>query len=309
MPFHWQTLTQRGVAWGAVFFLLLGAVGFPLDQDENTLGTSIQTEHVIALHRGVGFEEVRQAISDLPPGSLLILDCTRTLMEPQDSLLRYGKWSDLTQAALGRSLTVSEARRLKLLCDWQSKKRLTHPDWPGILSQAAARGVRMMALTKHPVGYLDEESPSFEGIRVQQLRELGIDLSVNSPKIDLNRVRAQLPGRELSYAGGILFAPDGMKGPILEALFTSSQTSFSKVLVIDDSATQCESMALSLDKLKVPGEVLCFEDANKQRPVVDPLIAAIQLRTLFEQDLWLGDEAAGQILQQAHAAKAIRSDS
>jgi len=242
---------------------------------------------------GVGFEEVRSALEETPPGTLVILDCTRTLMEPVDAVLRYGKWGQLTEAALGRVPSAEEARHLKLLRDWQSKKRLTHPEWPDLLQAAASRGVHIMVMTKHPVGYVDEEFPPFEGIRIQQLRTLGLDFRRTGPDINVNKMRAMLPGRDLSYVAGVLFAPDGMKSPMIQALLQCSKQRFSKVLFIDDSPTQCIDMMRTFQDQPDPSvEVLYYTEANVRRPAVDPSIAAIQLRVLFEEDIWLSDDAA-----------------
>ena len=286
--------------WLSGVTILLASLGsfMTLLAEDESLNLVERSADVKRSVDAASFEVVRHAIGEMPEGSLVILDCTRTLMEPVDAILRYGKWAQLTEATLGRPLSVTEARYLKLLRDWQSKKQLTHPDWPVVIQAAAARGVHLMVLTKHPVGYVDEEYPPFEGVRIQQMRALGLDFRSMSPRVDLQKMKSLLPGREVSYAGGILFAPDGMKGPIVDALLQSSRQEYTKILIVDDSETQCLDMEQMLTTWTIDSAVLRFTEANDRRPSVDPSVAALQLRTLFQDDVWLSDEAASLQIQQ-----------
>jgi hypothetical protein len=212
------------------------------------------------------FESVEKKLKKLPRGSLLVLDCTKTLVTPKDPILKVGHWSRTLERIMGRAPCAEEVRRLKLLAEMQVEKELVHPRWPSLLSELAEGGVRILVLTKHPTGQQISGLPSFEELRAKRLQDLGFRFQKWAPPLDSERVQMLLPGREVGIYQGVVFAPDGEKGPVLEALIESLPELPKAIAVVDDSFAQAQSMATTLREIAIPSQVLLYRDQTAQTP-------------------------------------------
>ena len=212
------------------------------------------------------FESVEKKPNKLPRGALLVLDCTKTLVIPKDPILKVGHWTRTLERVMGRVPGADEVRQLKLLAEMQVDKELVHPRWPSLLSELAERGVHILVLTKHPTGQQISGLPSFEELRAKRLQDLGFRFQKWAPALDPERVQMLLPGREVGIFQGVVFAPDGEKGPVLEALIESLPELPTAIAVVDDSFAQAKSMATTLREIAIPSQVLLYRDQTAQTP-------------------------------------------
>jgi hypothetical protein len=232
------------------------------------------------------FETIEKKLRKLPRGAVLVLDCSKTLIVPKDRLLRRGHWAKTLAEALGREPSDSELRRFKLLVELQAEKELVHPRWPALLTECAERGVRICVLTKHPTGEQIAGLPSFEEVRSRHLRDLGFRFHRWAPLIDFEQMQMDLPGREIGWYQGILFAPNGEKGPVIDALLENLIEPATEICIVDDSFFQAQSMASSIREMSTPGAVLLYRSDTMHN--LEPLNENDQhrLRAFLSSGVW-----------------------
>jgi hypothetical protein len=232
------------------------------------------------------FQTIEEELKQLQPGSWLVLDCTKTLVVPKDPVLKTGHWGKTLEKALGRIPEPHELRRLKLLVEMQARKELVNPRWPHLLAALAEKGVKILVLTKHPTGEEIPGLPSFEEVRSRHLQELGLRFDRWAPELDLAQIQMALPGREIGWFEGVMFAPDGEKGPVLEAVLDSLAESPAEVMVVEDSFAQAQSMADVLRQYAIPSRVLLFRDEHAQAPAVLSRADEQRLREFLSSGVW-----------------------
>lgn len=124
------------------------------------------------------------------------------------------------------------------------------------------------------------------------LKNIGIDLSKSqiSKQIDYENLT-----RYPHFSYGILFSNWEAKGPYLTEFLSRLKYTPSKVVVIDDTLVQIESVEKAMAELNIPFIGFYYTKLKERENKFDPAIGNIQLASLLQNNILLSDEEAAQI--------------
>ncbi len=116
-------------------------------------------------------------------------------------------------------------------------------------------------------------------LTTEQLRSVNVDFNNKS----LEKTYPYL-SRDPEYFEGIFFANVEPKGNFLLNLLRNTPRLPSKVVFIDDKLTQVESVANTLETLKIPYECYTYIATDEKNNSFDPLIANIELYYFYKSN-------------------------
>ena len=142
-------------------------------------------------------------------------------------------------------------------------------------------------LHSHPVLHYDKQTQN-------ELRQAGIDFSLS-----------EIPGEfkdlpepyRIKY--GIIFAGEAKKGPFLRKLLEQAGY-FPKKIIFVSKMEHLISVEESMKELSIDFIGIHYNYISRHSHTFDPLIALIQLKTLFEKDQLLSNEQAMKLKSQLY---------
>ncbi len=168
---------------------------------------------------------------------------------------------------------------------------LVEPNMLQILSTLQSKGYAVCGLTARARQCWYGISTEVDTLTLSQLEIAGIHFDEGL----LKKIHPVLT-EDSEYFRGIFFSDEDLKGEYLKELLKHSSELVKKIVFIDDKLSQTESVAAALTELKIKDFICywyCATDAKSQR--FDPLIANIQLYSLFTSNRVISDEEAENI--------------
>jgi len=248
-----------------------------------------------ALYTTDSFEAFFEITENFTEKSLVILDVDRVIIEPKDAIMRYPNQRLLWELRFqhGSHLTHEQMEDLTSRVTLSECTGLLDPLSVDFINKMKEKNIPIIALTATSVeGY--GQIPSIPDWRIGDLARFGIKFDgcfTEHPFIEL----AELYGRGSApiFKSGILFSGGYPKGEVLEAFLDHVGFVPDKVLFVDDLLHNLVSVHTAASELGVE-EVFAFQytRSDSLTNTIDPQLAAFQLKTLFQEGIWLSDEEA-----------------
>ncbi len=203
--------------------------------------------------------------------TLVLLDIGGTLLAFKDPILHkaHEKWTkewfhknypNITKEETVQLVRVVEAAHT----NWE----LIDAAWPQAITQAQAKGVKVVALTK---------VLGLHGERSKMLAAFGISLKNDLPELS--------SGELFAYHEGVIETEAPLKGPVLDELLEHIAKKPKKIIFVDDRLEQIKSIDESCLAHAIP--CLAFHyTATIQEPALDPVISDYKLHTLVKEHRW-----------------------
>lgn len=240
-------------------------------------------------------------LSDIKPGSLLILDIDDTVGRVSQTLGLDAWFRYRIQQFIDDGHPESEALAQTIviynMAQLASRQMIpvdnANPVGP-LINAIKSKGASVIGLTAR------------NDVLVEQTLNLLATNAVEFSQDVLIDGAFTLDNRRVCVKNGVIFANGNNKGLCIESaltdrFFIKMLHSFSQVDVVDDSARNCDAIAESLNKLLIPNsrvwhytyaeQILRFEEVNKAR-------AKVQEHHLVNYHRLLNDEEADEELRQ-----------
>lgn len=211
---------------------------------------------------------------------LVLLDIGGTLLMPRDAVLQpvHEAWKKEWFARNYPNITRSEMISYVLVVHQEeSGWELANAEWPKLITEAQARGIRVAAFTKL---YID---PSLRGFCTKHLQLCGISLRDALPELAC--------GSSFEYAAGVIQTDAKLKGPVLAEVLSKLPEHPKRILFVDDRLEQLQSVESTCDSLLIPYIGFHFKAQHAAAPL-HPEVADKQLRTLVTEHRWIPDAKA-----------------
>ncbi|MBW8309600.1 MAG: DUF2608 domain-containing protein [Candidatus Paracaedibacteraceae bacterium] len=195
--------------------------------------------------------EAKDYLSGAHKNSLLLIDVDSTLTMPSDPYLRRHAIQNHKKIYIDlvANLTANQNRFFKHLMVMESSSQLVENDWPSLIIQLQARGIKILAFTAAKTGPIQSIISSFPDWRYEELRRLGMDFSTAFPEsilfTELQDFGNDHPGIEkgIVYCGHQLSKGELVR-PVLKALkFTPSL-----IILIDDKWENLEAVSQAIQQ-------------------------------------------------------------
>jgi len=273
----------------------------------NILIYSALSAHAIEFQNVNNFDVLEQEES-YDQDTLIIFDVDKVLLvlsEPTDREYRkeraatrtvYSLWN--TESELSKQLDQSTKERLWSIYLQNIQPMLLDPKIPELIQKLQKRKVKVIALTRFPVGKCGMIS-SLEEHRVQQLAAKKIDFSNSFPEVySLTFPQFSLQDKHPTFLKGILFThmTACSKGELLKAFFKQINWTPKKVVAFDDKLDNLRSMQEALNPLEVEFKGFEFTGATQFPAVFDQTLAEFQFQYLLENEKWLPAAEAYKML-------------
>jgi hypothetical protein len=256
-----------------------------------TFFSSIQLFGVIV--HAPDLDVIERQIDSLDENALVIFDVDCTLIAPKDRILGPCGEQHLFEILKKINLSKEEAERLKSIVLLQGQSELLDARILNLLDLLKQKNIKVIALTALTPGKVGT-IPDMEAWRIQQLASLGIYLEYSFP--ELSPMIIEGFGKPLSvapaYRQGVISSADYPKGQVLSAFLRKINCRPSKILFVDDTLKQVESVENELNQENIE-HVSFHYTAAKDRPCqLDELLADFQVEYLSQHDEWLGEDEA-----------------
>ncbi len=238
------------------------------------------------------FERLEQSLPDLNSRDLVLFDCEKTLLCPDDALLQScGKQClHARLVAQNPSLSPSKVEELISLVLLQRKVSPVDPQALKIIKILQNKGICVFVVTTLRTGSYGR-IPKTEEWRLQELSEHGYDFRPAFPKI--HRIDFQ-SRRSCPYppvfVDGLLCSGSLSKGEALNSFFKKTGLRPRRLIFVDNAADHHKSVEKGARRLKIPYLGYHYTGALVREKEVDEEIAAFQIRYLIENEIWLSDK-------------------
>lgn len=274
--------------WRRLFFLLLCAMVQPL------------SSQIVELD---SFEHLEERAGPLDEHTLLMLDVDDTLAVGGDAIwhLKAEKLRDQIIA----ELIANPARTFfphgnypagylhgKVFEKFEPRSILVEPITPHLVRELQNRGVKVIAFTAATGGRLGMVE-SVADLRHKKLKRLGFVFDNTFPEIGFLEF-PQEPGKDGPplFHGGVLFSCGHAKGEVLLHFLPEIDCYPHKVVMVDDSLSQLQSIEKALEGSGIEFVGLHYRAAEHLPYRVDEDLARFQFRHLAEMGEWLHDDEA-----------------
>ena len=257
--------------------------------------------------RAVTNFDALEQIESYDPTTLVVFDIDKVLFvlsEPTDREYRkeranartiYSLWNPKSE--LYQELDLPTKERLWSIYLRSIQPVLLDPKIPDLVQKLQEREVKIIALTKFPVGKCGN-IPSLEEYRVQQLAAKRLDFRKAFPETNsLTFPQFSLDDKHPQFLNGVLFThmTACSKGELLKAFFKRINWTPDRVVAFDDKVDNLQSMQKELSALGVKFEGFEFTGATKLPAVFDQALAEFQFQYLLENEKWLPATEAREI--------------
>lgn len=250
-------------------------------------------------------DEASDKLSRVSPSSLVLFDVDYTLLFPQDAIMqpcgealrkKYRKEIlDETSNTPPQKYTPDDLFSRVWLAQ---KNGLVEDQLPSVIADLQKRSIKVMGLTA-AVGEKFGVIPSGADWRIEELRRCRISFAPAFPD------QAVLTFPSLTtksyiplFKGGILFSALAPKGAVLESFLQAIQWKPEEVVFFDDRLPYLQSVEESMAKMGIPFLGFYYRAAEQIPCHLNVNVAALQMRTLSQEGIWLSDEEAKKLLAQ-----------
>ena len=249
------------------------------------------------------FQEVVAEFDQLDSQALIVFDVDQVLITSEDAILT-GRGDALRRQLILEEMSHLSPQQLAQISKWiqliylSPKKRLLEASTPELIRSLQQRGIKVIALTNCRTGPYGD-LPSVEQWRIDGLNFFGINFSPAFPeskRLVLHTLTE--PGKTPPlFQEGILFSFGYTKGEVLRVFLKELQYTPSKVLFFDDLEENVTSVTEVLTQEQIPIEAHLYLSPYSQSLLIDEEIARLQLRTLVNEQKWLSDIEARQLIE------------
>jgi len=240
-------------------------------------------------------KEIERELDQAGPNTLVVFDVDEVLITTEDHFIHPYSYSTLFPIVdqYAKKIDRKELEEIMSLCFLHPKRVLIEGTTPELIQQIQKREIKTIALThcEHgPLGLI----PSVEVWRIEDLQSHGIDFSASfkdHPRLVLTELKSTKVPSPL-FQQGILFSKGYTKGQVLKAFLERIDFHPSKILFIDDSHDNLESMEKELQALKIPHRIFHYTGASRFAKPLDKELIQFQVDHLFHNREWLSDVEA-----------------
>ena len=224
------------------------------------------------------------SIDEWTEKTLVLFDLDDVLIYPKDALLQH--WRNEWRPEGMRAWAAEEDTIAWLSATFQ----ILDPLGPKLLDRLHQKNIPAIGFTAFAMDQV--ELHSIPEWRSQHLKELGLNFKVNG-EVTFPVQAGFVPP---SFKYGVLYCGDfykkdpNNKGKVLSLYLNWLDWRPKRVVLIDDSKKNIESVERELDRREIP--FLGFHYIPKELDPLDETVAELQYRTLINQKRWLSDKAA-----------------
>jgi hypothetical protein len=243
---------------------------------------------------------VHELFSDLDTNSLAVFDVDEVLLTPCDQSLRHKELFNqlVGELFLAKEITVSDTTEYLAIIGAMFDKRAAMPvdrSFVDLIQTLQNKQIKVVALTNAATGKMGAID-SMKDWRLTELRRLGYEFATtwpNVPEKQFLQLATKEPGVFPVFSQGVLLTNGIPKGTVLEAFFDMIEEKTNRILFIDDNREYLESVGEAALKMGCTylgihykgAELLNRAPFNKDR-------AVFQIKTLFQEKIWLSDQEA-----------------
>jgi hypothetical protein len=203
--------------------------------------------------------------------TLAIFDCDNTLVENAFEFICAEWFNDKTKRLQAKGLNYSEIYdRLEKVIDFFPKVKPVEKETSSVLNQILNRNVKVLILTGRRFKYAD--------ITLKQINSIGVSFEgkeIYDKKIDF--------GNQVGFSRGILFSADRPKGEVLFLFLDKIGFSPKRIVVLDDSMKNVQSIYDKLVERAVAGVCIHYVPTQTNCIKFDPARADKAFRKEFKK--------------------------
>lgn len=258
------------------------------------------------------FDVLEQIASSLNEDSLVIFDVDKVLLiksDPSEREYRKERRAAKTitslydpNSELGQKLDRHTKDKLWSIYIQSATQNLIDTNVPAVIQKLQKRGVKVMALTRFPVGKIGL-LPSMEQFRIQELASNNIDFSLAfSEHSPLVFKQFAYEDKHPTFFNGILFThmTACTKGQLLKAFFERINWKPKWVITFDDQMDNLQSLQEELNGLGIAFEGFEFIGSASWATEYNKELAEFQMQYLIEHELWLDSTKAREMLKEGN---------
>lgn len=214
----------------------------------NTLLAEIKEIHRIA--------ELEEAITPLKSSDWLLFDIDYTLTEPSEPALQMAVIKQNKERFRSELAKFTEEQKLlvPVLMVTQVKSQLTEPSVPNLIQKLQDQKIPLLGFTAVDTSVIPEIG-SIPDWRAKELKKLGINFNSSSfpkEKIEFTEFPS-FRGTFPLYKDGILYSNvTASKGKVLKAFLGKMDQTPSRIIFVDDSLENLQSVEAELQNLGIP---------------------------------------------------------
>jgi hypothetical protein len=241
-------------------------------------------------------EVIENAIQQLDDDALVVFDVDYTLIVPNDLILTPCGEMYFQEFVKKLRTLQAEGEMLGSQIALQCRVSLVDEKILDLLARLKEKKIKTIALTAMLTGQYGL-IPNVEKWRLKQLDSLGINFGWSFPSIDSITLHA-FEGKQSSpvFKQGVLASAKYPKGQVLVEFLKQIQWRPSKIIFVDDRMEFIESVETEVSKEEIPLISFHYLAAKNLPCPFDQQIADFQLAHLLQNDEWLSDEEAKQLL-------------
>lgn len=263
------------------------------------------TETVNQIQEIRSFTEARLALNQANQDTLVAFDIDDTITTPA-SKINWAKYhpaqKNLTKQAQAKIALKPNKKPDRFYTDlWRSAdgSPLIEPLVSNLITALQNHGVPTIALTALYAGpsYFEPYLPEW---RLHSLRALGIDFNrIDFPDMVFHNLPTDQFGNPTAFYHGLLCSSNIPKGQVLKAFLDRLKWRPAQVIFFDDLLENINSVAQVMREMKIPFYGFHYLGAQDLPGKLNPDIAKIQIKTLFENEKWLSEPEAQTALAPA----------
>lgn len=217
--------------------------------------TSIKKSEIISTNND---EYVENILKEVDPNTLVIFDSDEVLITDKDILFHPNNSKICKKIISYLDNKIGKGARVSLLVERgkQHTMKLVNTNFPSVIQNLQAKGVRVLLLTAHGAGKF-YNIERIEDSRKAELSPFNFDFKKswrdcsNFTFYDLPTV---VDGMRFypKFDDGIIFACMVEKGLVLKHFLERTQFKFSRIIFIDDKMKNIHSVFSACQELKIP---------------------------------------------------------
>ncbi len=227
---------------------------------------------------------------------LVIFDYNKTLVIADDALLQSCNTSCLKARMLAHTPTLSAEKinELGSLIMAERKVHLVDPRSSELIKHLQQKGVKVIVVSGIRTGPYGQIQNVVEW-HLQEINGLGLDFRSTFPncnQIAFKKYKKH-PAPPL-FVDGVLYTGEMPKGEVLSQFFKQTGFKPRRIIFIDDTVANLNSVGKCARKMKIPYLGYCYTKGVDERKTVDEQIAIYQIHNLIENGQWIDDQKAAE---------------
>lgn len=238
----------------------------------------------------------KETLHTLSSEDIVLFDIDQTVLTPKDSCLKPC-CKELYQRLI-LSLDDAHANRLQSILALMWAEELVDDETPEIIKMLQSKKIPSMGFTALESGEFGTIA-AIEDWRLDALKSFDIDFSCtfsDKSPTTLTMLTAR-NGHHPLFKNGVLFTNLMLKGEVLPHFIQAMQWKPRKIVFIDDSLRQHQSMEEACNNLGIEFQGFHYIAARCNPPNFDYQLGEFQLRYLIEHEHWLSEEEARSLLE------------